>query len=544
MKTPRPDIDPQHVTAHNNATAAYDAGDLKKALRLALQLLQTADVPTQVQVNAAAIVIDCSSVAESVEPVEQAIAVLTEHLDSAGGKRDLVAYNLANGHIGALDVESRLGGQHGYVFRSPHVDESKNLLRSVIDSDSANVQLRSMAYVNYASTFSKVGRSLEVLAIDKDALAANPDNAVAEGGIGITLSRLASTLGEHRLKLLEEARLHLARALEDEPHLIQYGGSLTADRLRKTLEKVEHELAAKGGGAVAECGPDAPQSDLEAAYRRFCLRHDLMLNYCSICTQCPGEMRDTIFFRSLRLPVDDDSKFRRLATFFNQIKEDYAAARYLTFSAERQSSDLDDISVMTRYANTLDYAAFDLYGGLLKSAFRGAADTLDKVAGFMAVYLDVPKPSWRKVNFANLWWADRAGPLRPPFDALLPKNAGIAALADLARDWRERTRPEWRLYELRNSLVHRFVALHSEMVPDGDSDPGPHLSLRAFRDQTIEMLQLVRAAIVYMTIAVVACEREKRSASDGLVLPMYFDFSQEPDYRVMLRAEDAGSDDQ
>ena len=52
------------------------------------------------------------------------------------------------------------------------------------------------------------------------------------------------------------------------------------------------------------------------------------------------------------------------------------------------------------------------------------------------------------------------------------------------------------------------------------------------------MLRLARAAIAYMAMALVAHERRRRAASDGLTLPMYFDFAQDPDWLVMTREAD------
>ncbi|GAI13236.1 unnamed protein product, partial [marine sediment metagenome] len=48
--------------------------------------------------------------------------------------------------------------------------------------------------------------------------------------------------------------------------------------------------------------------------------------------------------------------------------------------------DFDRISKRTTFVNTLDYSIFNIYIGLLKSAFKEAYNILDKISRFINEY--------------------------------------------------------------------------------------------------------------------------------------------------------------
>ena len=114
-------------------------------------------------------------------------------------------------------------------------------------------------------------------------------------------------------------------------------------------------------------------------YIEFCSKHKLFLNFHIHEDNCEASIVDPIFI-SMITPIDDNETYNNLAKHINQIKEDYAIARLLLVQSQFKREDFDNISKRTTFVNTLDYSMFNIYVGLLKSAFKEAYNILDKIS--------------------------------------------------------------------------------------------------------------------------------------------------------------------
>ncbi len=234
----------------------------------------------------------------------------------------------------------------------------------------------------------------------------------------------------------------------------------------------------------------------------------LLLTVNPIPSNCLSEYKDEIFFESMVVPLDDDGDrwFQSLCHTFNNIKEDFVTARYLYYQSQSQDRELIEISTITSYMDTLDYADFGLRSGFLKSSLRLSADLLDKCAAFLNLYLELGHPE-DQVSFGNFWYNKRKydkGFLSKIKDRL-SSNQFLIALYDLQRDLFEGRYP-FPFKHLRNEATHKRLVLSWYGSLDEEIKS---YSLSAFQEVTHSLLRMAKAAIIYVVGVVVLEERDK-----------------------------------
>jgi hypothetical protein len=233
-----------------------------------------------------------------------------------------------------------------------------------------------------------------------------------------------------------------------------------------------------------------------------------------------------------RAPLDEPPQF---IAWFNQLKQEFSAARTLLFEADGgMSAHYSDRKLWL--ADTLDYSVFGFSLEKMRLAFRVAYGLLDKVAGFVNAYFKLQEPPDR-VNFRNVWLTkDRKSvraeftehpnwPLRGlywlAFDILEKKNGDDPdAISPEAED----------LYQLRNALEHRCLSLHELLVDKEIPSILERTTVTHFQERTLLMLRLARSSLIYLSMAVGAEERLRARSDKGRHVPMTL-----PTYRGHLR---------
>ncbi len=203
---------------------------------------------------------------------------------------------------------------------------------------------------------------------------------------------------------------------------------------------------------------------------------------------------------------------KRLSHYLNSMKEDFATARYLYYTATEREAELASLSANVYYLDTLDYAHFGLDSGLLKACLRLATDSLDKIGGFLNEYFSLGnRPEY--VVFNNVWFDRlRAGKqTNPILDSEMETNCWLRALRELQRDWYRETFPG-PLRSARNLATHSKFVLYLE---------GEGWSAYRLEELLRFILRQVKAAIIYLVCAVEAAERRKLKGKKTLTLPLY-----------------------
>jgi hypothetical protein len=97
-------------------------------------------------------------------------------------------------------------------------------------------------------------------------------------------------------------------------------------------------------------------------------------------------------------------------------------------------------------------------------------------------------------------------------------------------DMRESTEPEARaLADLRNHLEHKYVKVHEMLLPSDSvgnhfSDTLAHSITRSDLEQrSLRLMQLVRSALIYLSLGMHCEEKKRMEGKDGLMATMRLD---------------------
>jgi hypothetical protein len=212
-----------------------------------------------------------------------------------------------------------------------------------------------------------------------------------------------------------------------------------------------------------------------------------------------------------------------LLGFFNQLKQEFASARYLLFAGtQRNRVHFADRGV--RLTNTLDYPSYSLATEYVKVSFRVAYSIFDKIGFFLNEYLRLGIPE-RRITFRTLWYQNNKE-LRADLQSL--QNFPLRALFWLAKDLYEKDwglpaslEPDARdLADIRQHLEHKYLKLHLSEWP---GPPAPDDTLAQslahtlacsmgrdeFAAKALRILQLARAALLYLACAINVQEKQK-----------------------------------
>jgi len=457
---------------------------------------------------------DRSLVQEGIDSIKVCLSTLSP----AEPLQPLLEYNLANGYCSLHCIDRH---SEGFQFDpdSTHVRDAVHHYRAALDGPCGffDANLLAQIWTNFGNALSSLGRSVEAIAAYDKALACAPDHPMALGNLGVGLERFASIA--QRAHVLREAKEFLDRALASQD-LERLGGPrsrvyFTSVRSRIMSWLGPEETLRQEAKSVPKAGPARTPSWFRE-YAEFCRKHQLFLNFCLRCRRCEQHLRDTVLL-SLTTSLEDTTTFPRLARVMNEAKERYATARFLLFSSISPATEPLPIDEMTAYVDNLDYAVYGVRVGQLKLAFESAYNILDKIAFFINEYLSLGiKP--KQVYFTSIWVVKDN--LREELCTL--DNYHLFALYDISRDLQKGGHLE-HLRDIRQFSTHRYLVPHVERISwiveaDGEAY---HIDWHQLVDKTIQLLKLVRSAVIYLIAFSDQEERKEKEEFQGVIGPLF-----------------------
>jgi len=271
----------------------------------------------------------------------------------------------------------------------------------------------------------------------------------------------------------------------------------------------------------------------EKFYIDFCLKHKLFLNF-RIFDEEEASIMDPVFIRMVAPIEESDETFYNFAKHINQIKEDYITARLLLVQSQFRRKDFDKLSKRTTFVNTLDYSIFNIYTGLLKSAFKEAFNILDKISRFINEYYELGING--DIYFHTIWQdknEEGKQKIRPKIKN--SNNISLYALYDIFLDFNppeyckkfESSKDYKKLKEIRNSAVHENLVIYDSTVRGlGENTSKGNIEYDVMLSKTIELLQLVKASIIYLINFVEIEENKKRKSSSERIVKIDVDTTQ------------------
>ena len=505
----------------------HRTGDPVAAVRVALTSSESTNHLSDVNFICAAILVDRGGDVGDRAAIETGIAAFTPFVadDKASpGAQNSARYNRANG-CGALakhceranDMEGRL------IARQQERDDLQAVL---LDGREIAPELLPNILVNFANSLSQLGRKAEALDYYAQALRIAPDHPIALGCAGQVNLDFLGIQPRHNKRLLVEARRCISKALSKPRRLSQVGGPRAQAEYERTLKRIDQlidgllprgvagleEYAAKLRATHAGWQPESTISDW--------IRSRLLLSVNPYPEWCPSTACDDLFFDHLSTQTGEAGldQFTALAHTLNQIKEDFATARYL-YTLSQTANELAPLSKVTQYADTLDYADFGLASGLLKTAIRLEVDSLDKIANFLNRYLNLGINE-RNVSFATVWY--EKGDLNKKIDhaALahhLAQSGWLRGIRDVAETLNLYPAP---MKDIRNKVTHDFLVIENILRPQVRLN-GKTLSVDA-HEFARQLLVMTKGVIINLTAFVQRNEALSKKGDQTTSVPLEF----------------------
>jgi len=449
-------------------------------------------------------------------------------------QRALIEYFRANAWGNRQTQRHRADQPYIWAWEQPELQKQIRHLRLAL-THAGFTQLsrmrRCQVATNLGNQLNTVGRFVEALEYWDGALKDNPRFGMASGnrGLGLRAYGLALYDPGHQRVFLAFAHTSLGAALAPSAQY-QGGGYESA----KTFFQRNKEWIEKGMDVervmddVDLEGPSLGGSKAERDYRRWCLQNRLFLNPLNDLGSYPIAAQDVLMLPSYVTAIDEPPVF---SGFFNQMKQEFASARWLFYEAIH-AEDVHFSDRRVALHDTFDCPSYALAVEKMRIAFRVAYSLFDKIAVFLNAYMKLGINE-RNLYFRSLWYKNanaRQRILRPEFERF--ENWPMRGLYWLAKDlfepaFRDVMQPDAQaLYLIRNRLEHSYLKIHEMILPrpkrgrPADRFWTDHLALsierEEFRDKTMRVFKLTRAALMYLSLGM---HREERARAATRVKP-------------------------
>jgi hypothetical protein len=390
--------------------------------------------------------------------------------------------------------------------------------------------LRCRVLTNLANQFSFIGRSIEAAETWDRALAEDGKFGMALGNLGVGLNTYAQHVhdGGQASAISAAAHTLLTRALAPTARF-DVGDERARDYFDQYRRYIEqHVDVAAVHATLSKRRYGVGKTKREQSYRNWCLTHRLFLNPLNDIGAVAIASRDSLTLPSLTTAVDAEMPW--VFGFFNQLKQEFASARFMFFEGlQSDKTHFSDHGV--KLANTLDYPSYSLNVEKQRAAFRVAYSILDKVGYFINDYFGAGhRPD--RVFFKTVWLEPKGSDPKPVQQRFASsKNWMLRGLFWLSKDLfneelKASTEPDARALDIiRQHLEHKYVQVHESwtfdplQMTEGLRQHRYSISRDDFSLKTLKLLKLARAALIYLPLAIQHEERQ-RPESEGIIAPM------------------------
>ncbi|AHF94127.1 hypothetical protein OPIT5_06095 [Opitutaceae bacterium TAV5] len=402
-------------------------------------------------------------------------------------------------------------GDDVWVWEQPEFEQEAVCLRRALrasDHPEFPPGRQLQILTNLGNLMSVLGRTVESIGYYDRALARYPRFGMAlanRGQVFATYSNYDYDTG-HRAMFLSQARDDFTAALNQE----------LEGESRKFFEARVAELDVCGFAPGLKRfdldGFDLGANEKEKHFRRWILNERLFINTLNDLGSYPVAANDFLHLPTMVMERAVGTAFHG---FFNQLKQEFAAARWLAYESLH-----DDASAMAdrglRLLDARDGAVFGIGIEKLKFAFRSSYSLLDKIAVFLNAYLRLGLPP-HKVTLRTVWFEDRKGEPRRLNPAIPTRNLPLRGLFWLAKDFSETgsefvaaMEPDAQdLVRIRNRLEHQFLRVTSMPEQFWSKDLAFNVPEELLQRRTLRLLRCSRAALIYLVLAIHAHENSE-----------------------------------
>lgn len=367
---------------------------------------------------------------------------------------------------------------------------------------------------NLGNHFSYIGRFVEAQGFWSQAIATIPKFAMAIGNKGFGLIQYGKTERDNFSPLFFNIGYYL---LQKALSLRKYLEPGAAEYFEQAVAELEENLSSKLLHAELDLSTEYSlgETGSEQRYRKWSLENTLFLHPVNDITVENYAAHDCLMIPPILAPVNTPPLYHN---FYNQIKQEYVAARYFLFEGINcKGIHIADKGV--QLTDTHEVLAYSINTEKVKIAYRICYSLFDKIAYFLNSYLNLSIPE-RQVNFRTMWYSGNKV-LRPEFAK--STNWPLRGLFWVSKDLfdenlQDTIEPEGKeLAKIRNFMEHKSLRIKQSdvelpfVVPDQISHT---ISRQALEAKTLKVMKLSRAAILYLTYAIANIEIEKSKNID------------------------------
>lgn len=384
-------------------------------------------------------------------------------------------------------------------------------------------------YTNYANTLSFCGRKIEAISQYKKAINIHPSFGMALGNLGrvyqdygiidyddghqdyfhhFAYSLLKNAIACKDPNTYEEAKKCFVKAIS------RYVPAYVEEFLQKDLKIPQFSY----------------ENIEEKLYREWAVENSLFLNTLNdlpVAELCFAT--DVLQLPNMVVSIDAKPIFHGM---FNQIKQEYVYARYQYYSSLQFRDEVHYADKDTHLINFADYPQYGIRIEQIKSSFKILYGLFDKIAYFLNSYFDLGIHE-RDVSFNHIWLTGFGkGKNRYDYKNVLnhEENFALASLYWISRDFYDKFEdsPNPRLKcisDVRNALEHKYVKVTNGWFPERTKAKVDDLALYVTEGElsalTLELLHIVREAIICLSLCVHVEEQKKSEQNSGkLIMPM------------------------
>lgn len=352
---------------------------------------------------------------------------------------------------------------------------------------------------NLGNLMSVLGRTVEAIGYYDRALARYPKFGMALGNRGQVFATYSNYDYDHGHRAM-----FLAQARDDFTAAIEQVETNAGEFFAAQAKQLDEAGFSAGLRRFDLDHFDFGADEAERQFRRWVLSERLYVNTLNDLGPYLVAANDFLHLPTMVTSLDVGTTFHG---FFNQLKQEFAAARWLAYEAlHAEGPTIADQGV--RLLNARDGAVFGIRLEKLKYAFRSAYSLLDKVAVFLNAYLDLGLPP-HKVTLRTVWFEENKGSPRRLNAKIPTRNLPLRGLFWLAKDFSETgevaaaMEPDAQdLVRIRNRLEHQFLRVTPVTAQAWAKDVGLDLSEELLTRRTLRLLRRSRAALIYLVLAI------------------------------------------
>lgn len=381
-------------------------------------------------------------------------------------------------------------------------------------------EIRMILFVNLGNALDFCGRKCSAIEYYSKALEIHPFG-MALGNIARCLEHYATLEGDenHRAVLLKKAYAYYLRSEQAED---AYTYSEAKQRFINRRERLETYYGKAALASPTEYISVISETEEEKDYRKWCLSNHVFLNTLNdLPENNQAFASDPLRITSVTTPIEQTHP-PFVFEMFDQVKEDFIYARYVLYEALNSPYDIHYADKETYLNDVFNYSCYSIRLEKLKTAYRTVYSLLDKIAFLLNAYLNLGLRE-RDVSFDRV-----CSHIKDKEN----KNIAFWALHWINRDFKDRfgeadTPHTKKLKELRHALEHKFLSVHMFAV-DKEVEIGEDFIYRISEDNliqyTMDLLKIVREAIIELTVAIRIEERQRHDDKGKVALMRVYEY--------------------